>query len=396
MINKYEALLKEYLDYNDPWTLKVLVEAGKKDTSQTQIMAALTSKLYDLIKDKADKVDFSAVSRSKGDFTKIEKYDQLNECINTIREIVIQYKQDTTPVDVISTAENNLVSRKTQFKKAFVVNSSIIKMTYNSVGMAIIQSISLLIATTINFITDPTSESFKMSLNTVAYSRMMENEMLNNLVLFNQSCKSGEMDNTIEYALNHNRYKHEMAMVKEQEIEVKNDSPMLSDDEIADGKNVIHDDDENKENKRLELHESIFTLIPDIIMFILKALIPLIRSIVYHLFSAKQKASDWFALQADMLEVNAYNLQYNDTISPEDRKKIYDRQMKEVQRFRRYANVLDLDYKASHRKATKMAENDDKNITTVQDIGYSEPEGGYDQYNDNNAEEINTHISSLF
>ena len=87
-------------------------------------------------------------------------------------------------------------------------------------------------------------------------------------------------------------------------------------------------------------------------MFIMKALIPLIRNIVYWRYSKRQAKADYYEAQAELIQMNAYQLMYNDTIDIERRKSIYDKQMKIVEKYRARANKYAID----NTVATKSAE----------------------------------------
>src|SRR5574344_2141978 len=125
----FNNIMREYMDYSDNDTIQTIIEASNKGSAgQAQLLTALTSKLYDLIVAKADKIDYSSITRSRGDITKIDHYDQLLECIDTIKSIVVAYKQNSLPVDTVKTAIDNLKSRTALFKKAYVMNNNLLVM----------------------------------------------------------------------------------------------------------------------------------------------------------------------------------------------------------------------------------------------------------------------------
>src|SRR5574344_886647 len=202
MVYEFDQIMREYMDYSNMDTVHAIAEASG---NQNQMLVDLTTKLYDMITANADKVDFSTISRSRGDITKIEKYDQLVECIDIIRNIVVAYKEDTHPVDVVSMALDNLKSRTNMFKRAFVIGSPVPIMTYNNIGMAVVYSVSFLISTCIEYIKEPGAETFQMALDTVAYNKTDSNLLFNNLESFNESCKSGDFDKAMEVVLNQSK-----------------------------------------------------------------------------------------------------------------------------------------------------------------------------------------------
>ena len=179
---EFESVIREYMNYSDRLTLQAITEANNSPKDQSQILTALTSKLYDLIVAKADKIDYSTISKSKGDITKVQNYDQLVECVDLIRQIVVEYKQNTKAIDNVSTAIENVKSRTTEFKKAFAVGAPIPIMLYNNIVLNIVNCVSFMIATCIEYIKNPSSNSFDIALDTTAYNLSMQNLMYINLL----------------------------------------------------------------------------------------------------------------------------------------------------------------------------------------------------------------------
>lgn len=361
-----DALIREHMDISDRDTRRAI--AITLESNQNQLLFALTSKLYDKIVEKADKIDFSSISRSRGDITKIENYNSLMECIDIMRNIVVEYKQDTTPIDIISSAVENIKSRTNVFKKAFTLDAKLPVMVYNSICLSIVTSVSFLIATCIEYIKNPQSNTFQMALDTVAYSKTKDNLMFESLILFNDSCKCGELDETFDTILKQNRINKECA-----EVNIKHDSPFLSSEDIESEKDVvIHDDKENIKEAGALTYQVTRAFIA-----ITKWIIPFIRKIVYQFYYSKQKVSDFFAVQADLLQMNMYNVQYNESLSEAEKKKIMDKQSKIADKFRKYSNKFNID-NTTARKAAKNAIDEDNKKCTVKDIGYDSDQEDYD------------------
>lgn len=376
ILNEMNSIFREHMNYNDSDTVKAIAEAS----DQNQLLTALTSKLYDKIVEKADKIDFSTVSRSRGDITKIENYNSLMECIDIIRNIVVQYKENVYPVDVISNAVENIKSRTDIFKKAFVINAPLPIMIYNSIVTAIVTSVSFLIATCIEYVKSPQAESFQIALDAVAYHKTFENLLFENLDKFNEACKNNDMDSTLKFCIDKSRIKHESA-----DVEIKHDDPFMSDDDInstEEDKVVIHD---KKENLNEGVFSNISYNVSRVLLFIAKYLINIIRSLVYYYYASRQKISDFYTTQAELLEMNACQLQYNNTIDVDRRRKIYDKQMKIADKFRNKANKFNVDYTSSRKIANDIA-NKEAREYTIKDL---------DNYNPN-MENIDISNSILF
>ena len=73
------------------------------------------------------------------------------------------------------------------------------------------------------------------------------------------------------------------------------------------------------------------------------------------------KCSDWFQTQADFLQINAENLKYRDDDKGEDhQKKVYQNQMKWVERFKKIANALAITDAKARKEAEKEEQDRDR------------------------------------
>lgn len=382
----FNNIMREYMDYSDNDTIQTIIEASNKGSAgQAQLLTALTSKLYDLIVAKADKIDYSSITRSRGDITKIDHYDQLLECIDTIKSIVVAYKQNSLPVDTVKTTIDNLKSRTALFKKAYVMNNNLLVMTYNSIALAVVNSVSLMIATCIEFIKNPQDLTFQMALDVAAYNKAEHNVLFINLVKFNDACKDGDFDKAADGLM-----KNGIKIKKEAAFVPKEDKPFLSDtgcddddeDNIKDGLSddtvVIHDrDDVTTESVGAILGTvvAVATILP----IVLSLIIPILRDLTYYWFFLSQKVSDFFATQADLLEMNAYQMQVGSDRPDSEKKKIYDKQMKIVAKFRTISNKWAIDSNNAQKKADKLASDEARKYATS-DLGDSQ--GSYNSGHD--------------
>lgn len=373
MISSVNELIREHMDLNDQETLHH-VALALEASDQNQLLIALTGKLYEKIQQKADKIDYSTIARSRGDITKVDHYASLMECLDIIHKIVEEYKQDTYPVDVVFSAVDNVKQRTDIFRKAFIIGSNVPIMIYNNIVLAIVTSVSFLIATTIEFVKNPGSESYQMALDVVAYNKTRDNLLFQNLSAFNEACAKSELDVALNVVLRQSTIKRESM-----EIEVKPDTPFLSDDEIDNDEAIIHDNDKEVQ------HESIGPgIVARAVIFVVKLLVNCIRTLVYYFFYTKQRISDYFVVQADLLEMNAYRVQYDATIDDASRKKIFEKQTKISNHMRKIANVFSIDYNVSKKNALDQVKTDEEKYKTS-DLDYNP-----------NAEGMPTYGSSIF
>jgi len=363
-----DHILREHINYSNLENVLFLAEANHQD----QMLVALTSRLYDMIQQKADKVDFSSVSRSRGDITKIENYNTLVECINIMRQIVIKYKENTIPLDIINTAMENLRSRTTEFKKAFVFNTPILVMTYNNIALAIISSVSFMISTCIEYIKVPGKESFETALNTVAYRDSMSNLLFESLASFNDGCKNGEFDQLIKLSL--------QKKVNEGSVVVRPDAPYMSDEDIeSDEKEVVVHDDDEQVHREFSIGD-ISYYVTRTVLFCFKFLIPVIRNCTYHFYAWKQKKHDYWETQAELIEANVLNLRYNESIDETRKADIIERQMKLAYKFKVKANRWSVENKKTRKEVEKMIKDESKKFDVKDFVGTQDPNTGAYEY----------------
>ena len=367
-----QQFFKENFDYSDRETTRFIVEAG-----DDKVLMALTSKLYEKILEKYDKIDFSTISRSRGDITKIEKYDSLKECISIIQDLVKAYNEDTKPIDTVSDAMANLMKRTNMFKKGFTFGSPVIIMTYNTVAMAIVESVSFMIATCVEYIKVPGQETFQMALDTVAYNNTKQNLLFESLVTFNEGCATGEFDKAMETCISQSKVRREAA----EEIEVKNDSPFLAPEgEEDDQEVVIHDTKEKKKEEDNSLVEALLrddeVVKEDMsfwdavtytasrgFFFLAKFLIPALRNLVYFFYARRQAKSDYYGDMAQLIQMNMYELQQNSTIDAEKKKKILEKQDRIYKNYMKKKNKYSVDYMVGKKSVEKMIKDEDKKMT---------------------------------
>ena len=373
MIQEVEKFLREHMDMNDDETSKTIAHVMMEDNKDNELLAALTNELYNKIQEKATRIDYGTISKSRGDITRIENYITLTETLDIIHNIVVEYKQDTEPVDVVLSAIENIKTRKDLFIRAFTINASLPILLYNNIVYAIVASVSFLIATCIEFIKSPNVESFKIALDAVAYRRTKDNLLFNSLKLFNESCNSSELDSSLNTIMN-KRVSNESTTI----TAIHHDSPFMTDEEIEFGtKSVIHDDTDDEEG---EIHEDFLFSITKAVIFGIRLVINLLRGLVYYFFNTKQRISDYFAIQAELLEMNAYKLQYSSSVDEASRKKIYDKQMKIANKFRNWANKFSIDYNVSKNKVDSQMDEDSRKYKVSELDSYNPNEETKDPY----------------
>lgn len=346
--------LRENFDITDDVTRRTLVEAD--DADQNQLLTALTSKLYDQIVSKVDDIDFGSIPRSRGDITKIENYPQLTECLSILRSIIEQSKEDTRPVDVVLSAIENLKVRTRLFSKAFAIGVEMPVLVYNTIALAIVSSVSFLIASCIEYIKNPGADTFEIAIDKTAYHKTKDNLLFENLQAFNTGCKNGDVDAALNGVIKNYRAQAESAGCDEQ-ITIVVKLPGEEDKEVQVSRDllnrlVLHDEDRSSSPDETFREDSSWMV--SIPLAIIRCIIPFLRSLVYFFFHAKQSVSDYFAIQAELVEMNAYKVQYSTDLADDKRREVYNRQIKIANTMKNISNRFSINYKRSQKAAEDL------------------------------------------
>lgn len=207
ILNDFNQMIRENFDLSDDKTRRLIVTL--EDADQSQVLTALASALYDKIVQKVDKVDFGTIPRSRGDITKVDGFENTVECLNIMRRLVIEYKENPQIIDNVITAIENVKTRKGMFMKAFAMNVELPMLFYNLIVLSIEQSVSFLIAVCIQYIKDPASGTMSAALDKVSYNNCQDNLLYDQLVSFNKSCSSKEFDNSMDQVIKNAGKLHE-------------------------------------------------------------------------------------------------------------------------------------------------------------------------------------------
>lgn len=314
---EYEDAINEYFDFTDAETRKSLI--GLNEVDQSKVLVSLTGRLYESIVNKVDDIDFGDIPYTKGDITKLNNYERMLECLDVLRDILEEYKQPTAKnIDVISAAIDNVRERKELFTRAYMMNMELPIVVYNSIVMSIVGALSLMIASCIEYIKESSMQGFETVLNKVAVGKTEQHLMFVNLSKFNKSCKSGELDKAIRFVMNN----------KVEEL--------LGPTAMIAGSAIVA-------------------------VGIILNIIPILRELIYFYYASKVRVSDYFAIQADLLQMNAYSLDKNKLGKSEaEVKRIVARQMAVVDSFRKISEFVKIDCKKSEAEATKEIVKDSK------------------------------------
>ena len=317
MTKEFKQIVSEYMDITDYKTNTRLYNLDEAE--QNTVLLSLTNKLYQMIVAKIDDVEKGDIPKSRGDITRLPKYNQLKECAKTLTSIFEQYKEDTAPIKVIENAIDNLEDNSDVFVQSYMAKVDFGIMIYESVTLAVIGSLSYMIACCIEYVKDPKNDGLTIVMDKAGVAKVKEHLLYENLVKFNEACRTNDIENAIRPL-------------------IKNRTQNL----FGVG--------------GLVLVKGILIAIPVII-----ALIPLVKDLVYYFFAARQRVSVYFDIQADLLEMNANELKDNPNITTDaDRKSVIRKQLQVARTFRQIADKLAVEAKTAENKADKEIKKDNK------------------------------------
>lgn len=308
-----KKVFSEYMDMAHTPTRKAILTMNEAD--HNQLITKITSNLYDHIIKRTTDIDYGEIPNSMGDVTKLKNYDDLKDCIALIHDLLKEYRQDTDCTDIISEALANIETRKQLFDRAFRYNCELPCMMYNTVVLGIYGGLSYLIAGCIEFIKTPKDETFKIALDKVAYAKVKDYTLYDSLDKFNKSCKSGDFDKAMEVVIDKKLKKFTGITIG------------LMAGGVAVG------------------------------ILVILGIVPILRELTYIFYHTRVKMTDFLDTQADLIQMNAYNVEHSNSVDPEEREAIVERQMAIANDFRALSNKLNIDGKRSDVEASRELEN---------------------------------------
>lgn len=317
---KIMTAFTEYFDITDRFTRKAIIAMNESD--QAGILTSLTSKLYDNIVSKVDDIDYGDIPLSKGDITKLSNYNKLRDCTELLRGILTEFKQNTSPIDEIASAIANIETRKDLFTRAYKLDVELPIIIYNNAVLTIISAISYMIATCIVFMKTPNNDSFEITLDKVAYSKTKGSMLYNNLKKFNKACNKKDIDKAVEHVLKHKVEKFSEGVAVGVGIAIAAAAGVL----------------------------------------VILNIIPILREMVFFFYYTRMRVSDFFDIQADLLQMNAYNIQNNSEMDENKKEKTISKQLKIVELFRKISNKIAFTNKKAEVEATKEITNNTKKM----------------------------------
>jgi len=320
---EYARAMNEFFDITDTETRKVLLAVNEAD--QNKVLVSLTSKLYDNVVDRVDDIDFGEIERSKGDIEKLPNFETLHECLNNMARLLIEFKQDTKPVDTIAESISDIIESKGIWTKAYAINAELPIITYNTITLAIIEATSYMVSMCVDFVKSPSQDTMQIMIDKSALTKSKGHLLFKNLESFNDAYRKGQVEKAMTHVL---------------------DEAMSKKTIDSSRKNFIGGIGFYTGGAAVAAVVGVAGL--------LFCIIPIIRELIFLFFYYRVKISDFFEVQADLLQVNSYNVQNNRLdLTKEERKKISAKQMKVADDFRKISRKIAVDGSQAEKSASK-------------------------------------------
>lgn len=330
----YTETMNKYFDVNDDMTRKILLSVNESD--QSLVMTSLANKLYSYIVSKVDHIDFGTIPMSKGDITRVEKYDQLVSCVDILSKILQNYNQPLDNIQTVSLAIQNMLDRREFFTKAYRVNAEFPIVVYNTMVLSIISAVSLLISAHIEFIKIVDDKGYDIAFDRASKIKSKDRLLFKNIQNFNDMCAKGSFDKTIDYAL-------KVAMGQKHEQAVNEgllDAIATAGAGIASG--TAFGALMGKGAAAMSTATStVGTAVHAVLNFLytnpvitgivaiaagLYFLIKVIRALIFYFYYFRVKLTDFLDMQSSIVYMNSMNIKTSLTRDPKERKEIAAKQ----------------------------------------------------------------------
>lgn len=287
----YDELLPK-----DPNTIMTITSFTEEE--HPKAMAVLANKLYGMLVDKLEDIDFKEIEDSEGDITKFKYYTKTRESIAVLKELAIQSGSGEEDVKDIEKALTYLESNKTVFMKAFRLDVHILKYLYNTIVMAIIADIAYFTTVCVEFVKNP-DHTVSMEISNVKKYKT-------------------------KFYMVHEAIKNFNGMVEKKQLE-----------KVANGLMKV-----KSENFATEISTAMFIgglLAGAVALFVIvvKVIIPTIRELAYLFFAVRVSVANYCAVQQKLLEANSLRIKSNGGA-----KDVAERQLKIAAFFEKLSNFF--------------------------------------------------------
>jgi len=188
MDRNVEMFLESYLvkDGSDVLKYNKLSEDSKE-----QITKDIVTSVYKSLRDKSLEIDYTMITATKGDITRLKDYLTLVNCIKFLEGMAKQSGIVVKELSTIRLAHDNLVAKKSVFIDAYRTENEMVVMLYNNIVMALVYAVSIVVLTMIDYSKQPNG-SYEISFKSLDEGRKANN-YIQALEDFNKMVVSGRL-----------------------------------------------------------------------------------------------------------------------------------------------------------------------------------------------------------
>lgn len=298
-------LLENATSFTEKAKIHALTEA-----EQAVVNDRMVGSLYQSILNKKD-IDFDNIPYSKGDIKRVPGYDNMIGTLETLRGLANKFGMTIPELNVIEDAIVNIRTQKNVFERGYALNNEFLKMYYNSLVYACIESTSLVLASYVEYVKTLNNIEFQLRKGKGVYGNLC----ITNLDKFNNSIKDGSFRQFIDSLLNRD---------KEQFI----------------GKAV--------------------SFAKKAIKF--ATFIPLARQLIYYFYESRMNIAESLEQQREFLEMNRIRVE-SSSMDVQKRNKVLRKQQATADKLQRWAEKIKVNNQLAEKKANDELRNDNKGYT---------------------------------
>ena len=301
-------LLENASSYTEKSKIQMLTEA-----EQAVVNDKMIGNLYQSVL-KRKNVDFDNIPYSKGDIQKVDGYDNMLATIEVLKGLSKKFGIKINELDIVENAIVNLRTYRGTFERGFGLNVDFLKMYYNTLVYACIESTSLILSSYVEYTRTINNVEFQIKKG----RGINGNICLDTLKKFNDSVREGKFIKFANGLLNKDRENFLGAAAA-----------------MGTAKSVM---------ATIAIGASI---------------VPLMRELVYYFYESRMKASEYLTQQKEFIEMNKFRLE-SSSMSAQERNTILNKQRSVIDRLEKLADKVRVNQQVANKNASAEIKKDNR------------------------------------
>jgi len=330
-----EVMLESYLFPDGKSKLKynALTEAEKNVFTKNMV-----AKLFNTIKNKSLRVNYMGLEKTKGDFTKYPKYEDVENSVKILNNMYNSNSSEA-PKEILHCVRtlDLLKKYKTSFTKAFSDKNEAAAILYVNICAALIAGTSKIVAATIEYIKQPTGE-YKAAFKKESQNALKDDVYFESLTRFITMEKTGQLKKLFDISGNLSEEVLDEGVLKD----------MANSGLVSDIKEIWSNLSNSKVGKATKAIIGVVGIIAVVIWAV--------RVIPYTIYKLRKSISDHLLNLAYFLEEHAYELETDTKKGRETQEK----QLRIVEKLKSLGNSISLDDKKAQKEASKDQKKDEE------------------------------------